>query len=120
MKKTAAFLTAILASLAMTAAVSAQGVVEDVVDGAENIVDDAGDAVEEIIDPNAPEALNDNEGIVTDDVPAEEEGIAQLDDFEAEAGNNPGTGVDLIASGIVAAGAAGVAYIAKKRSLSRK
>lgn len=120
MKKTAAFLTAVFASLAMTAAASAQAVVEDVVDGAENIVDDAGDAVEDIIDPNAPEALADDEGIVTDDVPAEQGEIAQLDDVAPDAGNNPGTGVDLIASGAVAAVAAGVAYAAKKRSLSRK
>ena len=56
MKKTAAFLTAVFASLAMTAGASAQNIVNDVVDGAEDIVN--GDATPDDCIINLRQKLN--------------------------------------------------------------
>ena len=117
MKKTAAFLTAVFASLAMTAGTSAQNIVNDVVDGAEDIVNGAGNAVEDIVDGSDRD--NANEGVVTDDVPGNNEGIEPLNDARPLA-DNPGTGVDLMTTGAVAIASAGAAYILKKRSIAKK
>lgn len=116
MKKTAAFLTAIFASLAMTAGASAQNIVNGVVEGAEDIVNGAGNAVEDIVDGNG---RNTNEGIVTDDVPGNNEGIEPLNEPRPLAENNPGTGVDLMATGAAAIASAGAAYLLKKRSMKK-
>lgn len=118
MKKTAALLTAVFASFALTAGVSAQNIVNDVVEGAEDIVNGAGNAVEDIVDGG--DRTNANEGIVTDDVPGNNEGIEPLNDPQPLAENNPGTGVDLMTTGAVAIASAGAAYILKKRSIAKK
>lgn len=116
MKKTAAFLTAVFASLAMTAGASAQNIVDGVVEGAEDIVNGAGNAVEDIVDGGENNA---NEGIVTDDVPGNTEGIEPLNEPRPLAENNPGTGVDIMAAGAAAIASAGAAYILKKRSMKK-
>ena len=117
MKKAAALLTAVFASLAMTVGASAQNIVNGVVEGAEDIVNGAGNAVEDIVDGGDNVR---NEGVVTDDVPGDNEGIEPLNDPRPLAENNPGTGVDLMTTGAVAIASAGAAYILKKRSMAKK
>ena len=117
MKKAAALLTAVFASLAMTVGASAQNIVNGVVEGAEDIVNGAGNAVEDIVDGGDNVR---NEGVVTDDVPGDNEGIEPLNDPRPLAENNPGTGVDIITPGAIALASAGAAYILKKRSMAKK
>ena len=143
-------LTGILAAMSLasllTIGASAQGIVGDVIDGAENVVDDVGDAAEDIVDGgNNNNGNNDNNGeiggsgtdngIVDDtqdpDIPD------QIEDDTNDQPNpgdntgkdentvipppteddpNPSTGVPFMTAGLVAISAAGVAYLTKRRN----
>lgn len=135
MKKIAGLIAALSCASALAVGAGAQGIVNDVIDGAENIVDDAGTAVEDIVGGGSGRnngstignSSNDKNNITDstedDDIPDEIEDDAGKDEnfvppTTAEKDPNPSTGVGVpfLTAGLVLTGAAGVAYFSRKRN----
>lgn len=134
MKKLTGVLAACLIASTMAFGASAQGVADDVIDGAEDIIDGAGDAADDILGGDQT-----TEGDIEDDVPdvtttpedttppedtttppenndnnTGEDNTTDEGETKPEEDENPDTGIPFLPAGLVALGAAGVAYLTKK------
>ena len=88
MKKIAGIIAALSCASALAVGAGAQGIVNDVSDGAENIVDDAG----------------------------KDENFVPPTTAEKDPNPSTGVGVPFLTAGLVLTGAAGVAYFSRKRN----
>lgn len=119
----AGIIPALALSSMLTFGAGAQGVVDDVIDGAENIVTDTIDTADEILTGDETTVGESTENGEIQDIPEQMEDDADsgADGVETaqENGNeaNPGTGIGIpfMTAGLVAVSAAGVAYLTKKR-----
>lgn len=116
MKKIIAFIPALALCSMLTLSAAAQGVVDDVIDGAENIVDDTVDTAEDIVG-------GEDDTIGTSDTPNEIQNDAGKDENFVEgqtneADPNPATAVNtpLMTAGVAALSAAGIVYLSRRRS----
>ena len=139
MKKISKFLGLIPAfalSAALTFGAGAQGIVNDVIDGAERIVGDTVDTADDILTGDGRtigNSANDDSIVdntqdadipdqMEDDVVDNPNGSKNENDVTGTHTNeedpNPGTGIGIpfMTAGLVAVSAAGVAYLARKRN----
>ncbi len=125
LNKIVGFIPALALSAALTFGAGAQGIVDDVIDGAENVVDDTVDTVEDIAD-GADDAVTGDDTVVGDDIPDQvgddagttigESSTSGEGAPNAQAENpSTGIGVPFMTAGLVAVGAAGLAYLTRNR-----
>lgn len=130
-KKLLAYIPAFALSAALTFGAGAQGVVGDVIDGAENIVNETADTAEDILD-GGDTTIGTSDTVVddtADDIPDQLEDDAAIGDSAGKNENdvsgseatgedpnpNTGIGIPFMTAGLVAVSAAGVAYLTRRR-----
>lgn len=114
-KKIIGFVPALALAAMLSTGVCAQGVVDDVIDGAENIVDDTVDTAEDIVGgeddtigtSDTPEQVQDDAG--------KDENFTEPQTDEADPNPATGIGIPFTTAGLVALSAAGVVYLTRKR-----
>lgn len=129
------FIPALALSSMLTFGAGAQGVVDDVIDGAENIIGETVDTADDILtgddrtiggsanddtvvdstqDEDIPDQMEDD----TDNNPngsKDENDVAGSQTGEEDPNPGTGIGVPFVTAGLVAVSAAGVAYLTRKR-----
>ena len=121
-RRITSFISALAISAMLTFGASAQGIVGDVIDGAENTVDDTIDTAEDILggEDDTIGSSSDIPDQIGDDTDPnsgkDENSINGPATNEADPNPNTGIGVPFMTAGLVAVSAAGVAYLTRRRS----